>query len=63
MRMPAISNDAASGSTRSQNHYFCVASYRELLQINPEDVETQEDINAALWASVSSNVMKILSST
>jgi hypothetical protein len=53
---PAISNDAASGSTRFQNHYFCVASYQEILQINPVDFETQADVDAALWASASSSV-------
>jgi hypothetical protein len=57
----AISNDADSGSTRFQDHHFCVASYRELLQINPSDVETQADIDAAIWLSVSSGV-KVLSS-
>jgi hypothetical protein len=54
--MRAISNDVASGSTRFQDHHFCVASYRELLQINLADFETQAEADAALWLSVSSGV-------
>jgi hypothetical protein len=67
---PANSLNETSGTTRFQNHHFCTASYRELLQITDAiflaeetQIESirQGDIESALWNQAASGV-KVLSS-
>jgi hypothetical protein len=43
----SISTDVRTSSSRFQEHYFCSASYNEILGIMDSEIETAEQADAA----------------